>query len=118
MPGGNAAAAITLLMLAYGLWQTYYALVYAAIQDLVGPALRGTAMGFYFVAMYLGGGAFGPLIVGSLSDRFARAAAGATSVTEAARAAGLHQAMHLIPIVSVALAVVLWVASQWAATET
>jgi MFS family permease len=118
LPGGNAAAAITLLMLAYGLWQTYYGLVYAAIQDLVGPALRGTAMAFYFVAMYLGGGAFGPLIVGSLSDRFARAAAGATSVTEAARAAGLHQAMHLIPVVSLALAVVLWVASQRAATET
>jgi MFS family permease len=86
--------------------------VYAAIQDLVAPALRGTAMALYFLAMYLCGGAFGPLIVGSLSDRFARAAAGEGAITEAARAAGLHQAMYVIPIVSVALAVVLWIASQ------
>jgi predicted MFS family arabinose efflux permease len=112
LPGGNAAPAITLLMVSYGLWQTYYGLVYAAIQDLVGPALRGTAMALYFLAMYLCGGAFGPLIVGSLSDRFARTAAGAGAITEAARAAGLHQAMYLIPVVSVALAVVLWIASQ------
>jgi predicted MFS family arabinose efflux permease len=112
LPAGNATGAIALLMLAYGFWQTYYGLVYAAIQDLVGPALRGTAMAFYFLAMYLGGGAFGPLLVGSLSDRFARAAAGAGAVAEAARAAGLHQAMYVIPVVSVALAVVLWVASR------
>jgi predicted MFS family arabinose efflux permease len=112
LPGGSAAGAIALLMLAYGLWQTYYGLVYAAIQDIVGPALRGTAMAMYFVAMYLLGGAFGPLLVGSLSDRFAKAAAGAGAITEAARAAGLHQAMQTIPVVSAALAVVLWIASR------
>jgi hypothetical protein len=112
LPGGNAASAVALLMIAYGLWQTYYGLVYAAIQDLVGPALRGTAMAFYFLAMYLGGGAFGPLLVGSLSDRFARAAAAGGATMEAARAAGLHQAMYAIPIVSIALAVVLWIASR------
>jgi MFS family permease len=112
LPGGSAAPAIALLMVAYGLWQTYYGLVYAAIQDLVGPALRGTAMALYFLAMYLCGGAFGPLLVGGLSDRFARAAAAAGAGAEAARAAGLHQAMYVIPVVSVLLAVVLWVASE------
>src|SRR5262249_27726036 len=32
LPRGRAAAAIALLMIAYGLWQTYYGPVYAAIQ--------------------------------------------------------------------------------------
>jgi MFS family permease len=90
-------------MLAYGLWQTYYGLVYAAIQDLVAPALRGTAMALYFLAMYLCGGAFGPLILGALSDHFAR--------TTASRAAGLQQAMYIIPAASVLLSLVLWAGS-------
>jgi MFS family permease len=105
LPRGNAAAAITLLMLAYGLWQMYYGPVYAAIQDLVPPELRATAMSLYFLGMYLCGGAFGPLIVGALSDRFAAAAGGD-------RAAGLHDAMYAIPAVSLGLAVVLWVSAR------
>ena len=37
-------------MLAYGLWQMYYGPVYAAIQDMVPPELRATAMVAYFLA--------------------------------------------------------------------
>ena len=103
LPRGYAAAAILLLMTAYGLWQTYYGLVYAAIQDLVGPALRGTAMALYFLIMYLCGGAFGPLALGALSDRLAGPAP-----SEAARAAGLHGAMYAIPTMSIVLALLLW----------
>ncbi len=106
LPRGHAAAAVTLLMLAYGLWQMYYGLTYAAIQDVVGPWLRGTAMAVYFLVMYLGGGAFGPLALGALSDHLAR------GTNEAARAAGLHQAMYAIPALSVLLAAVLWRAAQ------
>ncbi len=108
LPRGHAAAAIPLLMAAYGLWQMYYGLVYAAIQDLVGPALRGTAMAVYFLVMYLGGGAFGPLALGALSDRLAGPAP-----TEAARAAGLHGAMYVIPAISVVLALVLWFGASY-----
>ena len=108
LPRGQAAAAILLLMAAYGLWQMYYGLVYAAIQDLVGPSLRGTAMAVYFVIMYLGGGAFGPLALGALSDRLAGPAPG-----EAARAAGLHGAMYVIPAMSVVLALVLWAGARY-----
>jgi MFS family permease len=104
LPQGEARGAIALLMLAYGLWQMYYGPVYAAIQDIVPPELRATAMSMYFLAMYLCGGAFGPLILGTLSDRFARIAGGG----EAGRAAGLHDAMYVIPLMSAALAVVLW----------
>jgi MFS family permease len=93
-------------MAAYGLLQTYYGLVYAAMQDIVPPALRGVAMGIYFTAMYLCGASFGPLVTGSLSDRLARAAASGP-ITEAARALGLREAMYLIPAFAVVLAVVL-----------
>src|SRR5262249_20434773 len=52
----------------------YYSGVYAAIQDIVEPALRGTAMSVYFFAMYLLGGAAGPVITGALTDHFAHQA--------------------------------------------
>lgn len=116
LPRGTAAAAIVLLMAAYGLWQMYYGLVYAAIQDLVGPALRGTAMAVYFLIMYLCGGAFGPLLVGSLSDRLAAAAARNGMLPEAARAAGLHTAMYVIPALSLVLAAVLWMGARYSRT--
>jgi MFS family permease len=54
--------------------------------------------------MYLAGGAFGPLVLGALSDRFAAAAGGD-------RALGLHDAMYVIPVLSLMLGVVLWVSS-------
>ena len=113
LPAGNVAAAIVLLMVAYGLLQSYYGLVYASIQDIVEPASRGSAMGTYFVVMYLGGASWGPLVTGKLSDYFAGEAARATGssvVTEAARATGLHHAMYVIPVLSVTLAAVLWMA--------
>lgn len=118
LPGGTgllacpAAVAALLLMLAYGLLQMYYGLVYAAIQDIVAPGLRGTAMAAYYTVMYLGGGAFGPLITGRLSDSFAHRAAGGPLITEAARAAGLHHAMYLVPALSLALAAVLSLAAR------
>ena len=56
--------------------------------------------------MYLCGASFGPLVTGRLSDLLARAAAGAGP-----RAAGLHQAMLVVPAFAVALAAVLWAGS-------
>ena len=41
---GAIRVAIPLLTLAYGLLNMYYGLVYASIQDIVAPALRGTSM--------------------------------------------------------------------------
>lgn len=111
-PAGSVLAAVLLLMLAYGLWQTYYGLVYAAIQDIVPAQLRGTAMATYYLAMYLCGASFGPLVTGRLSDHFARAAANSGAAPAAARAIGLHQAMYLIPACSVVLATVLWAAGK------
>jgi MFS family permease len=84
----------------------YYAAVYATIQDLVPPTLRGTAMALYFFAMYLLGGSFGPVLTGKLSDYFARnamSAAGVTALNEHFRAIGLHSAMYVIPVCSALL---------------
>jgi len=114
LPHGSAAAAVVLLMMSYGLWQMYYGPVYAAIQGLVPPELRATAMSFYFMAMYLSGGAFGPLVMGAFSDHFAALAGGG----EAGRAAGLHQAMYILPILSVVLAAVLWISNASASALT
>ncbi len=112
---GALALALPLLTVAYGFLNLYYGLVYASIQDIVAPALRGTSMSIYFLVMYLGGASWGTLIIGKMSDRFAHQAsllAGSVKVTEAARAIGLQKAMLAIPVLSIALAVVLWAGSR------
>lgn len=79
----------------------FYTCVYTAIQDVVQPRLRATAMALYFAGLYLLGGGLGPVVVGLLSDHFAQAAmlsAGAGQMTEAFKAVGLHDAMYLIPV--------------------
>ena len=109
MPAGSAASAVWLAMIGYGLLQMYYGLVYAAIQDAVGPTMRGRAMAVYFVVTYLGGASWGPLVTGRVSD-FLAGRSGLAA--EAARAVGLHDAMYVIPGLSVILAAVLWMAGR------
>jgi predicted MFS family arabinose efflux permease len=78
----------------------YYSTVYSAIQDVVAPNLRGTAVSLYFFAMYVLGASFGSTILGALSDHFATQAmlaAGAAEMAPAFRAEGLHAAMYIIP---------------------
>ncbi len=109
-----------LITLAYGTLNAYYGLVYSAIQDIVAPAMRGTAMAIYFLAMYLCGASFGPLLTGKLSDLMARRAAdaaGAARITEAFKAIGLQQAMFIIPVLSLLLALVLYGGSRTIASD-
>jgi predicted MFS family arabinose efflux permease len=78
----------------------YYSTVYSAIQDVVAPNLRGTAVSLYFFAMYVLGASFGSTIMGALSDHFAHQAmldAGALEMAATFRATGLHNAMYVIP---------------------
>jgi MFS family permease len=119
-PAGGAAASIALIMTAYGFLNMYYGLVYSAMHDIVAPAVRATTMAVYFLAMYLCGASFGPLITGRLSDYLARSAAhaaGSAIVGEAYRAIGLHQAMYVIPVMSAALALVLYAGSRTIAAD-
>ena len=114
-PAGALLAAVIFFALTYAALTSYYGLVYSAIQDLVAPNQRGTTMAVYFLAMYLCGASFGPLLTGRLSDLLARRAAtlaGSASVTEAFRAVGLQQAMLEIPVLSVVLALVLYLGSR------
>jgi hypothetical protein len=107
--------AILPLTVAYGLLNMYYGLVYASIQDIVAPALRGTSMAIYFLVMYLGGASWGSLIIGGMSDRFALHAAhlaGFDKISEQFKAIGLQQALLLIPVLSLLLAAVLWAGSR------
>lgn len=112
---GSIALALPLLTAAYGLLNMYYGLVYASIQDIVSPALRGTSMSIYFLVMYLGGASWGTLIIGKMSDVFALHAAhlaGLDKITEPFKAIGLQQALLLIPVLSLLLAAVLWAGSR------
>jgi MFS family permease len=79
---------------------SFYTTVYPALQDVVEPRLRSTAMALYFACLYLLGGALGPVVVGALSDYYAKAAmlaANATEMNALFRAIGLHDSMYLIP---------------------
>lgn len=119
-PAGGVWLALGLLTLTYGCMNTYYGFVYATIQDIVAPTQRGITMAIYFMAMYLCGASFGPLLTGMASDAMARramAAAGATQMTEAFKAAGLQQAMLIIPALLLALAAVLYGASRTVAND-
>jgi predicted MFS family arabinose efflux permease len=114
-PPGSVVA-FTLLMgasTAFGF--VYYATVYSAIQDVVEPRLRGTAVALYFFAMYVLGASFGSTVMGALSDLFAERAmlaAGATQMHAAFRATGLHSAMHVIPALMMLCALTLACASR------
>lgn len=115
----SGRASLTLFAVLFGTgWLAqygYYTSVYPAIQDVVEPRLRATAVAVYFAGMYLLGGAFGPVVVGALSDRLAgaaMAAAGAATMTDAFRAVGLHDALFLVPVALLLTAVFVFLASR------
>jgi MFS family permease len=113
-PAGLAVPALVAFALGYGALNTYYGPVYSSIQDIVPADQRGFTMSVYFMAMYLCGASFGPLLTGGLSDHMARRAmhaAGAVRL-EGFRAVGLQNAMIIMPILSVALAIVLYLGSR------
>jgi MFS family permease len=114
-PKGSTAAFMMLMALGTTTMYVYYATVYAAIQDVIAPRLRGTAVAIYFCAMYVLGASLGPFGTGMLSDHFAHKAmhqAGASAMTEAFKAVGLHSAMYIIPILAVLASLALFAASR------
>ena len=116
--GGDTLGFMILMGAGCALMYGYYSTVYSTIQDVIEPGLRGTAMALYFFAMYVLGASLGPYGTGLASDFFARRAASAAGVTilthqalEPFRAAGLHSAMYIVPVLGVLLALVLFAAS-------
>jgi predicted MFS family arabinose efflux permease len=109
-PKGALISFMTLLGVGWMLIYVYYVSVYPAIQDVVEPKLRGSAMALYFFGMYFLGGAYGTSITGFLSDYFAKQAmieAGAT-VVEPYQAIALQKAFYTVPLVSFLLTLVLF----------
>jgi MFS family permease len=116
VPRGQAWSCAAWLLPASVLLYTYYGTVYATIQDIIEPGLRGTAMAIYFCAMYVFA-VFGPVATGWLSDYCARWEALGEPVADLHKALGLHDAMHLIPVLEAALVVVLFAASRTVAGD-
>jgi MFS family permease len=117
-PGEKMAFAVP-LGLGVAAMYVYYSTTYSTIQDLVEPSLRGIAMASYFCAMYLLGASLGPLLLGKLSDHYtiaAATAAGITELTPAAlepfRGAGLHTAMHIVPMLNLILTACMLIAAR------
>jgi MFS family permease len=113
-PQGAIGPYIALMALGTITMYVYYATVYTAIQDVIEPRLRGTAVAIYFCCMYVFGASLGPVATGMLSDHFARAAmheAGVTAMTEGFKATGLHHAMYAVPILAILAALVLFAAA-------
>lgn len=111
----SLAAFAWLFGLGWLMLYNYYTCVYPAIQDVVEPRLRATAVAVYFAGMYLLGGAFGPVVVGALSDALAERAmeaAGASAMNESFKAVGLHDSMFLIPVTLLATAVFIYLAAR------
>jgi MFS family permease len=109
-PKGSLITFMALMGFGWMLIYVYYVAVYPAIQDVVAPSLRGSAMALYFFGMYFLGGAYGTSITGYLSDHYATEAmlaAGATNL-EPFRAIGLQKAFYAVPVVSLILTVVLF----------
>jgi predicted MFS family arabinose efflux permease len=118
-PVGDVLGFGLLMGLGCAVMYVYYSTVYATLQDVIEPSLRGTAMALYFLAMYVMGASLGPLGTGLASDYFtqrAAASAGVMATTAAAlepfRAEGLRQAMYIIPALGGLLTLVLFAGSR------
>ncbi len=114
-PPGNIRSFMLLQGIALMLMYVYYGTVYSTIHDVIEPALRGSAMAFYLLAMYVLGASLGPVLTGWASDYLAgraATAAGALSaggpVPDPFRAVGLHQVMFISPILALLLSAVLF----------
>jgi len=97
------------------LYYNYFTTIYPALQDVVEPRLRATAMAIYFAGQYLLGGALGPVITGWLSDHYSNAAmqaAGAVEMTERFKAVGLHDALYIIPVTLLLTGVFIYMAGR------
>ena len=98
---GEFTAFVVLFALGWLLQYNFYNCAYPAIQDVVEPRLRATAMAVFFAVSYVLGGSIGPVLTGALSDSAAQAAmaaAGAAQMTDQFRGIGLREALIVVPV--------------------
>ena len=123
-PVGDITGFTVLMFIGGASMYVYYATVYSTIQDVIEPALRGSAMALYFFAMYVLGASLGPVGMGFLSSYFTQQTARAAGVTETTfdalkpyAAQGLHSALYVIPVLALLLAIVLFAGSRTVAKD-
>jgi MFS family permease len=117
----SAQVVLFVLLFSVGWLATYLFPVcaYPALQDAVPAHQRGIAMAMHLAIGNVIGGGAGVVLVGALSDRFARASAQAVgqAVDELHRGNGLHTAMLLIPAALLLMALATWQASRHFAAD-
>ena len=115
-PPGATQALTVLLSLGWLLYFVYFVTVYPALQDVIAPQLRATAMAVYFFFQYVLGGALGMLVTGLLSDHYAQAAmraAGAAAPSALHIATGLQASLALaVPLAILVTGLSLLMASR------
>ena len=119
-PPGQVLPFLTLLGLAWMMMYSYYPNIYATLQDILEPTLRGTGTALYFLAMYGLGAFWGPVAAGWASDTLAIRSAVRAGVLvgpgsappEQFRALGLHRALYGVPLLGILLAAVLAAAAR------
>jgi predicted MFS family arabinose efflux permease len=110
VPETGATLFVAIFSLGWLLSYFFYTCAYPTLLDVVAPGMRATAMAVFTALLFLLGGAFGPIVLGLLSDHLAvRAmqAAGAAQLDERFRAIGLHDAMLLAPSMFIATALLM-----------
>jgi MFS family permease len=85
----------------------------SAIVNVVSPGERATAVAVSIFAIHFLGDVPSPVIIGTLSDAYARYFNPAEAVTSTVyQAAGLQRAIYLVPV-AVAVAGLIWSAAAW-----
>lgn len=111
----RATAFVAVFSLGWLLQYAFFVCVFPAIHDVIEPRMRATSIAVYFAIVSFLGGTIGPALVGHLSDRYARAAmdaAGASELTAAFRAVGLHDALMAVPLALCVAAAALFAATR------
>lgn len=122
-PAGRVVTFVPLMACSLLVMFPLLSLVQTAIQEVVEPALRGTAIAINVLVANVVGG-LGSVVTGALSDRFALSAARAAAVPiageaslEPFRADALRLALHLIPCIAALNGVILLLALRRARAD-
>jgi len=97
------------------LMYVYYPVTYAAIQDVSPKESQATAMSIYLAVMYFLGASLGPSVFGGLSDYFQKrigSQSGLAIDRNWVEGEGLRQAMFLIPVLTMAVALTSLIAAN------
>lgn len=84
---------VAVMSLAWLLQFFFHTSALPVVADVVDPALRSTAIAVLFAVFYLLGGAFGPIVTGTLSDVFAQ---GSPPDGMTGEAYGLHLSLLIV----------------------